>query len=139
MFEGLQRAFQPIVRSFSFRLRDAVIAQCAFCARADKFSRGADSFGRLVLDFRGETGVMDNDEYGGRLPTWFHRCNWAGGALACLGIGIYPGLAWEASIPALVWAVVWLVLGAGAARNAWRGINSIHVPARFRRRPNGKE
>jgi hypothetical protein len=81
---------------------------------------------------------MDRDAYGDRLPGWFHRANWAGGALACLGIGLYPVLAWGTSIPALLWAGFWIVMGAGAARNAWRGINSIHIPARFRRKPNRK-
>jgi hypothetical protein len=73
-------------------------------------------------------------EYGKSLPPWFHRANWAGGALACLAIGLYPVLAWQMAIPTLAWALFWIVMGAGAARNAWRGINSIHVPARFRRK-----
>ena len=64
---------------------------------------------------------------------WFHRANWGGGALACLGIGLYPVLAWETSIPIALWALFWLVMGAGAANNARRGINSIQVPARFRK------
>jgi hypothetical protein len=81
---------------------------------------------------------MDAHKYGERLPTWFHRANWAGGALACLGIGLYPVLAWKTSIPALLWAGFWIVMGAGAARNAWLGVNSIHVPARFRRKRRPK-
>jgi len=72
------------------------------------------------------------EEYENNLPGWFHRANWAGGALACLGIGLYPVLAWQASVLSLLWALFWIVMGAGAARNAWRGINSLHVPARFR-------
>jgi len=63
---------------------------------------------------------------------WFHRANWAGGALACLGIGLYPLLAWEISIPIVLWSLFWFVMGAGAANNAWRGVNSTQVPARFR-------
>ena len=74
-------------------------------------------------------------EYGEKLPTWFHRANWGGGALACLGIGLYPVAAWDNSIPAALWGLFWLVMGAGAAKNAWRGVNSIHVPARYRRKP----
>ena len=81
---------------------------------------------------------METKNYGERLPTWFHRANWAGGALACLGIGLYPVLAWETSILALLWAGFWIVMGAGAARNAWLGVNSIYVPARFRRKRRPK-
>ncbi len=73
-------------------------------------------------------------DYGERLPRWFHQANWAGGALACLGIGLYPVLAWESSIPVALWALFWVVMGAGAANNARRGLNSIHVPARFRKK-----
>ena len=72
------------------------------------------------------------DDYGKGLPRWFHRANWAGGALACLGIGLYPVLARESSIPVALWALFWVVMGAGAANNARRGLNSTHVPARFR-------
>jgi len=80
-----------------------------------------------------------NEEYGSQLPTWFHRGNWAGGALACWAIGLFPGLTSGGSVFSLAWGAFWLVMGGGAARNAWRGVNSIHVPARFRRRPSGKE
>ena len=76
---------------------------------------------------------MKSREYGERFPRWFHRANWAGGALACLGIGIYPLLEWGVHVPAALWALFWLVMGAGAANNARLGINSIHVPARFRK------
>lgn len=77
---------------------------------------------------------MDADEYGARLPGWFHRANWSGGALACLGIGLYPLLAWGYTVPAALWAFFWIVMGVGAANNARLGLNSIHVPARFRRK-----
>lgn len=73
------------------------------------------------------------DDYGERLPRWFHRANWAGGALGCLGIGLYPVLAWEISVLVGLWALFWLVMGAGAAHNAWRGVNSTQIPARFRK------
>ena len=80
---------------------------------------------------------MSNEEHPSRLPTWFHRANWAGGALACLPIGLYPPIAWGYSAPSLVWAVFWLVMAAGAANNARLGRNSIHVPARFRKKSHG--
>ena len=78
---------------------------------------------------------MDSNEWWNRLPRWFHRLNWGGGAVACLGIGLYPLLAWENSIPVALWALFWLVMGLGAANNARLGIDSIHVPARFRKKP----
>ena len=76
---------------------------------------------------------MENNQYEDRLPLWFHRANWGGGALACLGIGIYPLVGWGCSIPAALWALFWVVMGVGAANNARLGINSIHIPARFRK------
>ena len=84
--------------------------------------------------YRREKRRMDNEEYGRRFPRWFHRANWAGGALACLGIGLYPLLAFEITIPVSLWAIFWVFLGAGAANNARLGLNSIHVPARFRKK-----
>ena len=48
---------------------------------------------------------------------------------------LYPVVAWGSSVPVALWGLFWLVMGAGAAKNAWRGVNSIHVPARFRRKP----
>ena len=76
---------------------------------------------------------MKSNEYGDRLPRWFHRANWGGGALACLGIGIYPLFEWGGNLPAGLWALFWLVMGIGAPHNARLGVNSIHVPARFRK------
>ncbi|MCP4239351.1 MAG: hypothetical protein GY772_02210 [bacterium] len=87
--------------------------------------------GDLLL---GEGCVMPNDDEGGRLPGWFHRANWGGGALACLGIGLYPLLARGYTMTAVLWALFWVVMGVGAANNARLGRNSIHVPARFRRK-----
>jgi len=66
------------------------------------------------------------------LPTWFHRANWAGGALGCLLIGIYPLLRWGESIPGLLWAVLWVGLGLGAAKNARQGVDSSGLLGRFR-------
>ncbi|MEE3329132.1 MAG: hypothetical protein VX252_17490 [Myxococcota bacterium] len=77
---------------------------------------------------------MDQEPYGNRLPAWFHRGNWAGGALACWAIGAYPLWHWGWNIPTGLWALFWLIMGAGAANNARLGLNSIHVPARFRRK-----
>ena len=77
---------------------------------------------------------MDSEDYGSRLPGWFHRLNWGGGALACLVIGLYPVLAWEYSLLGVIWALFWIIMGAGAANNARLGVNSIHVPARFRKK-----
>ena len=77
---------------------------------------------------------MDRHEYGSRLPSWFHRANWAGGALACLAIGIYPLWPWGFGISTGAWALFWLLMGLGAANNARLGLNSIHVPRRFRKR-----
>jgi len=65
------------------------------------------------------------------LPQWFHRANWAGGALACLAIGAFPLLRWGYSIPALIWGFVWITLGLGAANNARLGLNSISPRWRF--------
>ena len=78
--------------------------------------------------------VVNKNSYESRLPTWFHRANWGGGALACLVIGLYPLLAWEYSLPVALWALFWVVMAAGAANNARLGLNSIHIPARFRKR-----
>jgi len=76
---------------------------------------------------------MTSEDYGKRLPTWFHRLNWAGGALACLAIGLYPALASGYSLSRALWLFFWLLMGLGAANNARLGINSIHIPARFRK------
>jgi len=76
---------------------------------------------------------MDNNEYGARFPRWFHRANWGGGALACLGIGIYPLIEWGPNLPTALWALFWFLMGLGAANNARLGVNSIHIPARFRK------
>ena len=81
---------------------------------------------------------MTEGEYGERLPVWFHRVNWGGGALACLGIGLYPPLAWGGTTLWWVWALFWGVMGVGAANNARLGLNSIHVPARFRKKRRDK-
>jgi hypothetical protein len=78
---------------------------------------------------------MESNDWGDRLPRWFHRANWGGGALVCLGIGLYPLVAWSYSIPDALWALFWVVMGAGAANNARLAVNSIHVPARFRKKP----
>ena len=75
---------------------------------------------------------MESSDWGNRLPRWFHKANWGGGALACLGLGLYPLAAWGYSISAALWALFWIVMGAGAANNARLGVNSIHLPARFR-------
>lgn len=77
---------------------------------------------------------MTQEPYGKRLPTWFHRANWAGGAIACFVIGAYPLWQWGWNVAAGLWALFWLVMGSGAANNARLGLDSIHVPARFRRR-----
>ena len=77
---------------------------------------------------------MRPQDYGNRLPTWFHRANWAGGALACFAIGAYPIWQWGGSLGSGSWCLLWVFLGAGAANNARRGVNSIHIPSRFRRR-----
>lgn len=77
---------------------------------------------------------MNRDEYGSRLPSWFHRANWAGGALACFAIGIYPLWPWTFGIATGAWAFFWFLMGLGAANNARLGLNSIHVPSRFRRK-----
>ena len=78
---------------------------------------------------------MESNDWGDRLPRWLHRANWGGGALVCLGIGLYPLVAWSYSIPVALWALFWVVMGAGAANNARLAVNSIHVPARFRKKP----
>ena len=67
------------------------------------------------------------------LPGWFHRANWAGGALGCLVIGIYPFSRWGDSIPTLLWMLLWLLLGLGAANNARRGVDSLGSLERLRR------
>lgn len=68
------------------------------------------------------------------LPTWFHRVNWAGGAIACVGIAIFPALRWwPPSHFALAWLLVWFFLGLGAANNARLGVDSIARKGRFRR------
>ena len=77
---------------------------------------------------------MKGSKYGERLPRWFHRANWGGGALACIGIGLYPWIAWGSGGLTGLWALFWCVMGAGAANNARLGINSIHIPARFRKK-----
>ena len=77
---------------------------------------------------------MNRERFGDRLPGWFHRANWGGGALACFGIGLYPLLSWGYTLPVALWALFWVVMGAGAANNARLGINSINVPARFQRK-----
>ena len=66
-------------------------------------------------------------------PGWFHRANWAGGALGCLLIGIYPFVRWGDSTPALLWMVLWILLGLGAANNARRGVDSLGSLRRLRR------
>ena len=76
---------------------------------------------------------MKSKEYGDRLPRWFHRANWGGGAIACLGIGVYPLVEWGGNLPAALWALFWFAMGVGAANNARLGLNSIHIPARFRK------
>ena len=65
-------------------------------------------------------------------PRWFHRANWAGGALGCLLIGLYPLLRWGYSSPALFWGLLWIVLGLGAANNARLGVDSIGRRGRFK-------
>ena len=77
---------------------------------------------------------MKDSGYGERLPRWFHRTNWGGGAVACLAIALYPPWAWGVGVFTALWALFWVVMGAGAANNARLGINSIHVPARFRKK-----
>ncbi|MAV55775.1 MAG: hypothetical protein CMJ28_07455 [Phycisphaerae bacterium] len=77
---------------------------------------------------------MTSEEYGNRLPTWFHRANWAGGALACFAIGAYPLWQWGGGWGTGLWALFWVFMGAGAANNARLGLNSIHIPARFRKK-----
>ena len=77
---------------------------------------------------------MNTDDYGDRLPSWFHSAIWGGGALACMGIALYPLLAWGYTIPVALWALFWVVMGVGAANNARLGLNSIHVPARVRKK-----
>jgi len=67
------------------------------------------------------------------LPLWFHRTNWAGGALGCLVIGIYPFIRWGDSMLALLWMLLWLLLGLGAANNARRGVDSLGSLERLRR------
>ncbi|MDG2334738.1 MAG: hypothetical protein P8Q97_10980 [Myxococcota bacterium] len=77
---------------------------------------------------------VTSEEYGKRLPSWFHRLNWAGGALACSAIGLCPGLASGHSPGWVLWGLFWLAMALGAANNARLGINSIHIPARFRKK-----
>ena len=38
-----------------------------------------------------------------------------------------------------LWALFWLVMGSGAANNARLGLNSIHVPPRFRREKKNED
>ena len=67
------------------------------------------------------------------VPRWFHRANWAGGALACCALALAPLWWWGPSFGAWIWGAVWLVLGAGAANNARLGVDSLNSRARFRR------
>lgn len=75
---------------------------------------------------------MVKEDYGSRLPAWFHRANWAGGAIACFAIGAYPLWRWEFGTLVGLWALFWLIMGAGAANNSRLGLNSVHVPALLR-------
>jgi len=66
------------------------------------------------------------------LPAWFHRANWAGGAMVCLLFALAP-LADRFDGPlAYLWAAVWVLLGLGAANNARLGVDSLRYRARLR-------
>ena len=74
---------------------------------------------------------MNSHDINDRLPKWFHRANWAGGALACFGIGAFPLIGQETNWAIALWAFFWAAMGLGAARNAKIGKKSIHIPKRL--------
>ena len=76
----------------------------------------------------------ENEKERAGLPTWFHRANWGGGAIACLLIGLYPLVDWGYSNSRLLWALFWIVMGAVAANNARLGVDSLKISRKFWKR-----
>jgi hypothetical protein len=66
------------------------------------------------------------------LPPWFHRANWAGGAIACLFFALAPLFYGFGGPLAYLWAVAWGLLGVGAANNARLGVDSLRYRDRLR-------